>query len=143
MRRFPLRRERIGVQLATDHPLAAEAEIEIDAAATYPVRMHDRDANPAVHDQLTALLRAAGREPRFHTPALSFDIVQRDLRDRATVSLAGAAALSTPVAGLTRRPLRGTPALTIYLVLPREQSPLHRRIRSAAKDLAHELGWLR
>ncbi|MFE3060696.1 LysR substrate-binding domain-containing protein [Nocardia sp. NPDC059239] len=71
VRRFLLRRERIGVQLATDHPLAAEAEIEIDAAATYPVRIHDRAANPAVHDQLKALLRTGSREPRFHTPALS------------------------------------------------------------------------
>jgi acetyl-CoA acyltransferase len=45
-------------------------------------------------------------------------------------------------AGLTWRPLRGAPSLTIHLVLPREQSPLHRRIRAVAKTLAHELHWL-
>ena len=40
------------------------------------------------------------------------------------------------------RALRGAPSLTFHLVLPREQSPLHRRIRAVAKTLAHELHWL-
>ncbi|MFE3257090.1 LysR family transcriptional regulator [Nocardia sp. NPDC059229] len=65
VRRFPLRRGRIGVQLASDNPLADEIEIEIDAAAAYPVRIHDRAANPAVHDQLKT---AAHRQPRTSIP---------------------------------------------------------------------------
>jgi hypothetical protein len=53
--------------------------------------------------------------------------------------------ISLAAKGLTTgevQALRGAPSLTIHLVLPREQSPLHRRIRAVAKTLAHELHWL-
>ncbi|MFF0495372.1 LysR family transcriptional regulator [Nocardia aobensis] len=140
VRRFPLRRERVGVQLAQHHPLAAHPEIEIADAAAYPLRLPDRAANPVIHDQLCALFRDTS--PRFHTPAVSFDISQRDLRDGLTLAPAGEVAVTTQPAGLTWRPLRGAPTLTIHLVLPRVQSPLHRRIRTIAKTLAHELHWL-
>jgi hypothetical protein len=67
---------------------------------------------------------------------------QRDLRDGVTLAPAGEAAAAVLPAGLTWRPLRGAPCLTFYLVLPREQSPLHRRVRAVARTLAHELHWL-
>ncbi|GAA4069687.1 MULTISPECIES: LysR family transcriptional regulator [Actinomadura] len=142
VRRFLLRRERVGVQLAQHHPLAEHPEIEIADAAAYPLRLPDRAANPVIHDQLSALFRDTRPHPRFHTPAVSFDMSQRDLRDGVTLAPAGEAAVTAQPAGLTWRPLRGAPSLTIHLVLPREQSPLHRRIRAVAKTLAHELHWL-
>ncbi|MGW1109101.1 LysR family transcriptional regulator [Streptomyces sp. NPDC002540] len=136
VRRFLLRRERVGVMLA-QHP-----EIEIADAAAYPLRLPDRAANPVIHDQLSTLFRDTRPHPRFHTPAVSFDMSQRDLRDGVTLAPAGEAAATAQPAGLTWRPLRGAPSLTIHLVLPGEQSPLHRRIRAVAKTLAHELHWL-
>lgn len=142
VRRFLLRRMRVGVQLAQHHPLAEHAEIEISDAAAYPLRLPDRTANPVIHDQLSALFRDARPTPRFVTPAISFDLSQRDLRDGLTLAPAGETALTTQPAGLTWRPLHGAPTMTFQLVLPREQSPLHRRIRTAAKTLAHELNWL-
>ncbi|ATL32371.1 LysR family transcriptional regulator [Streptomyces formicae] len=142
VRRFLLRRARIGVQLAQHHPLAEHPEIEIADAAAYPLRLPDRTANPVIHDQLSALFRDIRPHPRFHTPAVSFDMSQRDLRDGVTLAPAGEAAATAQPAGLTWRPLRGAPGLTIHLVLPREQSPLHRRIRAVAKTLSHELHWL-
>lgn len=142
VRRFLLRRARIGVQLAQHHPLAEHPEIEIADAAAYPLRLPDRAANPVIHDQLSALFRDTRPPPRFHTPAVSFDMSQRDLHDGVTLAPAGEAAVTAQPAGLTWRPLRGAPSLTIHLVLPREQSPLHRRIRAVAKTLAHELHWL-
>jgi DNA-binding transcriptional LysR family regulator len=142
VRRFLLRRERAGVQLAQHHPLAEQAEIEIADAAAYPLRLPDRTANPVIHDQLSALFRDTRPNPRFHTPAVSFDMFQRDLRDGLTLAPAGEAAVTVLPAGLTWRPLQGAPPLTIHLVLPRVQSPLHRRIRTVAKALAHELHWL-
>ncbi|MFE2955899.1 LysR family transcriptional regulator [Nocardia tengchongensis] len=142
VRRFLLRSQRIGVQLARNHPLAECAEIEIADAAGYPLRLPDRAANPVVHDQLAALFRDTEPQPRFRTPAISFDIAQRDLHDGLTLAPAGEAAVTAQPAGLTWRPLRGAPALTLHLVLPREQSPLHHRVRAAAKSLAHELDWL-
>ena len=66
---------------------------------------------------------------------------QHDLRDGLTLAPAGEAAVAVLPAGLTWRPLQGAPTLTIHLVLPRVQSPLHRRIRIVAKTLAHELHW--
>ncbi|MFB8004008.1 LysR family transcriptional regulator [Nocardia sp. NPDC056000] len=140
VRRFPLRRLRVGVQLAQHHPLAEHPEIDIAAAAEYPLRLPDRTANPVVHDQLSALFR--DMNPRFQTPAVSFDMSQRDLRDGLTLAPCGEAAIAVVPAGITWRPLRNAPAMTIHLVLPREQSPLHRRIRAVAKTLAHELNWL-
>lgn len=95
-----------------------------------------------IHEQLSALFRDTRPHPRFHTPAVSFDMSQRDLRDGVTLAPAGEAAVTAQLAGLTWRPLRGAPSLTIHLVLPREQSPLHRRLRAVAKTLAHELHWL-
>ncbi|GAA1882240.1 hypothetical protein GCM10009736_57780 [Actinomadura bangladeshensis] len=68
VRRFLLRRERIGVQLAQHHPLAGHPEIEIADAAAYPLRLADRAANPVVHDQLSALFQDTRPHPRFHTP---------------------------------------------------------------------------
>ncbi|MFD6158070.1 LysR family transcriptional regulator [Nocardia sp. NPDC060256] len=140
VRRYLLRRQRTGVQLAQHHPLAGHPEIEIAAAAAYPLRLPDRTANPAIHDQLAALFRDAN--PQFHTPAVSFDLSQRDLHDGRTLAPAGEAAITVLPAGLTWRPLQGAPSLTIHLVLPREQSALHRRIRTIAKTLAHEQHWL-
>ncbi|KOV11594.1 LysR family transcriptional regulator [Streptomyces sp. XY431] len=142
VRRLLLRRLRVGVQLAQHHPLAEQPEIEIADAAAYPLRLPDRAANPVVHDQLSALFRDIRPHPRLHTPAVSFDMSQRDLRDGVTLAPAGEAALTAQPAGLTWRPLRGAPGLTIHLVLPQEQSPLHRRIRAVAEALAHELHWL-
>ncbi|RJO78297.1 LysR family transcriptional regulator [Nocardia panacis] len=142
VRRYLLRSMRVGVQLAEHHPLAEHPEVGIDDAAAYPLRLPDRAANPVIHDQLSALFRDARPNPRFHTPAVSFDLSQRDLRDGLTLAPAGETAVATQPAGLTWRPLRGAPTLTIHLVLPREQSPLHRRVRAIAKTLAHELHWL-
>ncbi|MGW0248608.1 hypothetical protein ACWDYH_18435 [Nocardia goodfellowii] len=67
---------------------------------------------------------------------------QHDLRDGLTLAPAGEAAVTALSAGLAWRPLRGATTLTIHLVLPREQSPLHRRMRTVAKTVAHELHWL-
>jgi hypothetical protein len=142
VRRFLLRRARIGVQLAQHHPLARHPEIEIADAAAYPLRLPDRAANPVIHDQLSALFRDTRPHPRFHTPAVAFDMSQHDLRDGTTLAPAGEAAATAQPAGLTWRPLRGAPTLTYHLVLPREQSPLHRRVRAVARALAHELHWL-
>ncbi|MFJ4185432.1 LysR family transcriptional regulator [Kitasatospora sp. NPDC089509] len=142
VRRFLLRRTRIGVQLAQHHPLAEHPEIEIADAAAYPLRLPDRVANPVIHDQLSALFQDIRPHPRFRTPAVSFDLSQHDLRDGLTLAPAGEAAATTQPAGLTWRPLRDAPGLTFHLVLPRDPSPLHRRIRAAARTLAHELHWL-
>ncbi|MFB7949105.1 LysR family transcriptional regulator [Kitasatospora phosalacinea] len=142
VRRFLLRRARTGVQLAQHHPLADRPEIEIADAAAYPLRLPDRAANPVVHDQLSALFRDVRPHPRFHPAAVSFDMSQRDLRDGVTLAPAGEAAATAQPAGLTWRPLRGAPALTFHLVLPREQTPLHRHVRAVADTLARELHWL-
>ncbi|MFD3838260.1 LysR substrate-binding domain-containing protein [Streptomyces sp. NPDC058642] len=142
VRRFLLRRARVGVQLSQHHPLAQHPQIEIADAAAYPLRLPDRAANPVIHDQLAALFRDTRPHPRFHTAAVAFDMSQRDLHDGVTLAPAGEAAATAQPAGLTWRPLKGAPHLTIHLVLPREQSPLHRRIRAVAKTLARELHWL-
>src|SRR5215471_17865421 len=94
VRRFLLRRARIGVQLAQHHPLAEYREIEIADAAAYPLRLPDRAANPVIHDQLSALFRDTRPPPRFHTPAVSFDMSQRDLHDGVTLAPAGEAAVT-------------------------------------------------
>ncbi|MFE3187560.1 LysR family transcriptional regulator [Nocardia sp. NPDC059240] len=142
VRRYLLRQMRVGVQLVQHHPLAEHPEIEIADAAAYPLRLPDRATNPVIHDELAALFRDTRPQPRFRTPAVSFDMSQRDLRDGLTLAPSGETAIITQSAGLTWRPLRGAPAMTMHLVLPRVQSPLHRRIRAVAQTLALELHWL-
>ncbi|WP_228795543.1 MULTISPECIES: LysR substrate-binding domain-containing protein [Nocardia] len=99
VRRFLLRRERVGVQLAQHHPLAEQPEIAIADAAAYPLRLPDRTANPVIHDQLSALFRDTRHSPRFQTPAVSFAMFQRDLRDGLTLAPAGEAAVTTQKEG--------------------------------------------
>nr|WP_238846635.1 helix-turn-helix domain-containing protein [Nocardia arthritidis] len=129
---------------------ARNASAEVLDALALALRLDD-DERAHLHDLAAAAPR---RRPvvvtesvspqlrQFHTPAVSFDMSQCDLRDGLTLAPAGEAAATTTTAGLTWRPLRGAPGLTIHLVLPREQSPLHRRIRAVAKNLAHEQHWL-
>ena len=38
-----------------------------------------------IHDQLSALFQDTRPPPRFHTPAVSFDMSQRDLHDGVTL----------------------------------------------------------
>ncbi|WP_306360532.1 hypothetical protein [Nocardia sp. CC227C] len=95
--------------MAQHHPLAEHPEIEIADAAAYPLRLPDRTANPVIHDQLSALFRDARPHPRFHTPAASFDMAQRDLFDGLNLAPASETAITTQPAGLTWRPLRGGP----------------------------------
>lgn len=68
VRRFLLRRARVGVQLAQHHPLAEHPEIEIADAAAYPLRLPDRAANPVIHDQLSALFRDTRPHPDSTRP---------------------------------------------------------------------------
>ncbi|WP_329296836.1 LysR substrate-binding domain-containing protein [Streptomyces pseudovenezuelae] len=84
VRRYLLRRARIGVQLAQHHPLAEHSEIEIAAAAAYPLRLPDRAASSVIHDRLAALFRDTRPHPRFHTPTVSFDMSQGDLHNGLT-----------------------------------------------------------
>lgn len=142
VRRFALRRLRIGGPVGAASSAHRTPELGIADAAAYPLRLPDRAGSPVIHDELSALFRDARPLPQFRTPAVPFDMSQRDLRDGLTLAPATEAAVTAQPAGLTWRPLQGAPALTIHLVLPRMQSPLHRRIRAVAKALAQELHWL-
>ncbi|MFJ9369708.1 LysR substrate-binding domain-containing protein [Nocardia sp. NPDC101769] len=142
VRRFPLRRERIGVQLSLSHPLAAHVDLDPTDLVAYPIQLHDRATNPPLHDALVNLFRDLPIQPQFVTPTVAFDMSQRAVRTGTTISLVGEAALSAHPPGLTWRPLRGVAPLIICLVLPHVLMPIHRRVRTLAKSLATELDWL-
>ncbi|MFI9415160.1 LysR family transcriptional regulator [Nocardia gamkensis] len=143
VRRFRLRRERLGVQVSIDHPLGGLPEVAIDDVVAYPVLLHERESNPAFYDNVVGLFHGSDRAPRIMTPAMSFDLSQRALRTGAAVGFAGEGSAAARPPGLTWIPVRGVDAaLSIYLVLPRDPNPLQRRVREVAKEVAAEHVWL-
>ncbi|MDN5913990.1 MAG: LysR family transcriptional regulator [Pseudonocardia sp.] len=59
-----VRRDRLGVLVRIDHPLAELAEVTLTAVAEHPVAIHPRTANPGHYDLITGLFarRGLGRD---------------------------------------------------------------------------------
>jgi DNA-binding transcriptional LysR family regulator len=75
--------------LPARHPLAARVTVSLQDLSSLPLMLGPRSTNPGVHDQLLALCRQAGLEPRLGPPLVS---VQEAL---ATISTGAAWTLLT------------------------------------------------
>ncbi|QIS14564.1 LysR family transcriptional regulator [Nocardia arthritidis] len=140
-RRFLLRVERRGVQLAADHPLTAHAELDLVAAARFPIMQHPRADNPAHYDEVRKLF--AGLDPEFVEPVIAFDMSRGLISSGAAIAIVGESGVRAQPAGLRWIPLRDPGIeLRTYLVLPRNSAPVSQQIRAVARELALERGWL-
>jgi DNA-binding transcriptional LysR family regulator len=75
--------------LPARHPLAAQATVSLRDLSSLPLMLGPRSANPGMHEQLLALCREAGLEPRLGPPLVT---VQEAL---ATISTGAAWTLLT------------------------------------------------
>ena len=73
LRALAVRRERLGVLMRKDHPLAGDGAVELGALRDERFVLHGREANPRHFDLIVGACRAAGFEPRLvsaATPAI-------------------------------------------------------------------------
>jgi len=140
-----VRLERQGVLVAAGHPLARTRPIELEQAASFPILLHERAANPEHYDLVLELFRRPGVDVRIITPLLAFDPAHRIIRDGHAVALVGESITEGMPA-----PLRWLPLTEPDLVLPvqlvlrdGEPSPLVDRFERVALATAARLGWLR
>lgn len=143
IRLLALRTERRGILLSSDHPLAGRYELTPADVAAFPLLLHERAANPAHHDEVLALFRSEGLNPRLATRPIAFDPTQSALRDARTLGLVGESSGRELPGWLRWIPLPpGTRPLTTHLVLPDSPSPVVARFTDIALAAAHEAGWL-
>lgn len=142
----PVRRERRGVLVSREHPLAATPDgcgVTLAAVARFPVLVHAREANPGHYDGLLGLFRQAEIEPRLTERSVSFDPTQRPLRDGDAVGLVGEAVGQDQPDWLRWMPLTGVPPLEAQLVLPEVAvTPTAARFEEAAVATARQRGWI-
>ncbi|AYG78446.1 HTH-type transcriptional regulator BenM [Streptomyces hundungensis] len=142
----PVRRERRGILVSREHPLAATPDgcgVTLAAVARFPVLVHGREANPGHYDGLLGLFRQAEIEPRLTERSVSFDPTQRPLRDGDAVGLVGEAVGQDQPDWLRWMPLTGVPPLEAQLVLPEVAvTPTAARFEEAAVATARQRGWI-
>jgi LysR family transcriptional regulator, benzoate and cis,cis-muconate-responsive activator of ben and cat genes len=139
-----IRRERQGVLVADGHPLAAHTEVQLAAAAEYPILMHDRAANPRHFDVIVELFRAAGLTPQIVHGPLAFDPTMRAVRDGTGVTVSGASITSNLASGLSWIPLDDPAAYMPFALVLRERdaSPAADRFERIAVETAAAEGWI-
>lgn len=138
-----IRRQRLGVLVASDHPLTTFTEASIDAVAEHPIALHPRAANPGHYDFIIGLLQSAGHALRPLEPTITFDPGRGLVRSSQAVAFFGEPD-EPPGDGIRWLPLAaGTPELVSSLVLPDgELAAAVDRFERAAAATAASRGWL-
>jgi DNA-binding transcriptional LysR family regulator len=138
-----IRRERQGVLVRDDHPLAARAAVEVADIAGEDILLHPREANPGHYDAVIELCRHRGVEPRVQLRTVSFDLAQTPIAIGRAVAIVG----ESTETGLSRElrwvPLAPAADFAIGLVVRRYgRSPALDRLLDAAAAAARNFGWL-
>ena len=138
----PIRRERQGVLVRHDHPLAARDVIEVADIADQDLLLHPREANPGHYDAVVELCRRHGVEPRVQLRTVSFDLAQTPIAIGTAVAIVGEST-NTGLSPELRWILLSPPAdFAVELVVRRSgRSPALDRLIDAATEAAGDLGW--
>jgi DNA-binding transcriptional LysR family regulator len=138
-----VRRERQGVLLRRDHPLAAGASVQLAELGDVALLLHPRDANPGHSDAVLALCRSADVEPRVLERSAELDLAQTPVVDGRAIAVVGESSRTVIPAALTWVALSPPVALEVALVVrAHDRSPALERLLAAAGDAAARLGWL-
>lgn len=137
-----VRREPLGVLLATAHPLAGRAELCLGDLAEQPLALHDRADNPGHYDLVVGACRAAGFDPRVVTPPTPFDPAYGALVQEHAVCLVAESARSGAPPSLVWRGLRDAPVVEVSLVRrAADTTPAVIRALTALTDEAAACRW--
>ncbi|WP_313807455.1 LysR substrate-binding domain-containing protein [Sphingobium sp.] len=143
---LPLDREELRLFLRTDDPLvraAAGRPVALRDLAGRDFVMFDRSSRLTVPEEVRALCRAAGFEPRISIEARESLVLCGMISAGAGVAILPASFRHIGVAGVTTLPLtEPTPFLTTWLAYPAApRSPLTRRfVASARRTMAGSTG---
>lgn len=143
VRLLTVRRDRLGVLVRVDHPLADLAEVTLGAVAEHPVAIHPRSANPSYHDLITELFAGRGLRPRLVERDISLEVAQQTVSDGEAVALGGGSTAGGLAAHLRWVPLSEAVTVPIVLVLPAvEVAPVADGFERVAVEHAAALHWL-
>lgn len=138
-----LRRERQGVLLRRDHPLAGSAELRLDQLHDEALLLHTRDANAGHYDAVLELYGRSGLSPRLLVRDLAADLTYAPIVDGRAVSITGESVAAALPETLRWIPLSPPEAFEIRLLARRHhRPPAVERLLESAVAAAEELGWL-
>jgi DNA-binding transcriptional LysR family regulator len=138
-----VRRERQGLLVRRDHPLAGRPHVAVAELAGEPLLLHAREANPGHYDAVVALFAAQGIEPRVRLRTLTFDLAYTPVAGGEAVAIVGESSRTGLPDELCWVPLAPEAALAVSLVARRhKRSPAVARLLESAEDVARELGWV-
>ena len=137
-----IRRERQGLLLRRDHPLADRPDVAVAELAGEQLLLHAREANPGHYDAIVGLFRERGVEPRVQLRTLTFDLAYTPVASGDAVAVVGESSRLGLPDELCWVPLAPEAALAVSLVARRHRrSPAVTRMLEAAEGIARELGW--
>lgn len=138
-----IRRERQGLLVRRDHPLAASSAAAVAELADENVLLHPREANPGHYDAIVALCRDHGFEPRVMLRSLSFDLAYTPVANGEAVTIIGESSRQGLPDELRWVPLSPPAALEVSLVARRyNRPPAADRMLETAVEVSATLGWL-
>jgi DNA-binding transcriptional LysR family regulator len=137
-----IRRERQGVLLRRDHPLAERPGVGVAELAGERLLLHAREANPGHYDAIIGLFHDRGAEPRVLLRTLAFDLAYTPVAGGEAVAIVGESSRAGLPAELHWVPLVPETALAVGLVARRhKRSPAVVRMLETTEEIARELGW--
>jgi len=138
-----LRRERQGVIVGREHPLARAAAVDPADLDGLKLLLHSREHNPGHYDQIMDICARAGAKPEVLVRGLDFDASYTPVASGAAVTLVGESGRVGLPAGLVWLPLEPAEAVEIHLITRGENhSPAIERLIAIAVETSLQHGWM-
>jgi DNA-binding transcriptional LysR family regulator len=138
-----LRRERQGVIVGREHPLARAAAVDPADLDGLKLLLHSREHNPGHYDQIMDICARAGAKPEVLVRGLDFDASYTPVASGAAVTIVGESGRVGLPAGLVWLPLEPSEAVEIHLITRGENhSPAIERLIAIAVETSLQHGWM-
>jgi DNA-binding transcriptional LysR family regulator len=138
----PVRRLRQGVLVSADDPLATASSTSVSALAERPILLHARDDNPGHYDDVVALCREAGFEPKVVERSVSFDPSHTAVRSGAVVAIQAEASSDGVGHDVQWIPIDPPRYVDVQLIVPPgRHRPAVERLVAAVEAAAREQRW--
>ncbi|WP_063775065.1 LysR family transcriptional regulator [Streptacidiphilus anmyonensis] len=140
-----LRRERQGVVISSEHPLAANGADSIDPAALDGLKLllHPRAHNPGHYDEIMEICARAGARPEVLYRGLDFDASYTPVASGAAVTMVGYSGRIGLPSGLLWLPVTPAAFIEVHLVTRSENnSPAVKRLLRVAEETSRQHNWL-
>jgi DNA-binding transcriptional LysR family regulator len=139
-----LRRERQGIVISREHPLAQDAT-EIDPADLDGLKLllHPRAHNPGHYDEIMEICARAGAKPEVLYRGLDFDASYTPVASGAAVTMVGLSGRIGLPSGLVWLPVTPAAYIEVHLVTRTgNTAPSVSRLLRVAAETSRKHGWL-